>query len=158
MTRRLPAEPAVRQQGAIPVRTADNGIEILLVTSRGARRWIIPKGWPARHMSPADSAAREAFEEAGVRGHIAGDTPIGSYTARKKIGSRTSVLPVDVFLLRVSLVLDAWPECLERQRGWFKPDVAAKLVEDPELAALIEAAAATIGDEASGNAAAASPA
>jgi 8-oxo-dGTP pyrophosphatase MutT (NUDIX family) len=42
-----------------------------LVTSRETRRWIIPKGWPKKGKSPDHSAAREAFEEAGVVGAIA---------------------------------------------------------------------------------------
>src|SRR5262249_33662947 len=42
--------------------------EFMLVTSRETRRWIIPKGWPKRGKSPYRSAAREAFEEAGVIG------------------------------------------------------------------------------------------
>ena len=37
--------------------------EVMLVTSRETRRWIIPKGWPKKGKSPHHSAAREAFEE-----------------------------------------------------------------------------------------------
>ena len=53
-------------------------LEIMLVTSRGTRRWIIPKGWPKRGMPPYDTAAKEAFEEAGVLGKV-NKRPIGSY-------------------------------------------------------------------------------
>jgi 8-oxo-dGTP pyrophosphatase MutT (NUDIX family) len=45
-------------------------LEIMLVTSRGTQRWIIPKGWPKRGMPPYDTAAKEAFEEAGVIGKV----------------------------------------------------------------------------------------
>ncbi|HEY3622474.1 MAG TPA: NUDIX domain-containing protein [Roseiarcus sp.] len=45
-------------------------LEILLVTTRQSKRWIIPKGWPIKGLRPAKSAAREAFEEAGVRGPV----------------------------------------------------------------------------------------
>ena len=54
------------QYGALPYREFAAGLEILLVTSRQSRHWIIPKGWPIRGLEPYRSAAREAYEEAGV--------------------------------------------------------------------------------------------
>ena len=38
------------------------------MTSRETRRWIVPKGWPIKGLKPAKSAAREAYEEASLRG------------------------------------------------------------------------------------------
>ena len=114
--------------------------EILLVTSRGTGRWIIPKGWAARKLSPAASAAREAFEEAGVRGVIRTAAPLGSYATHKK-GAR---LQVGVFVLHVTKVLAAWPEARERQRRWFAPEAAAAAVDEPELAVLLGRAATIV--------------
>jgi 8-oxo-dGTP pyrophosphatase MutT (NUDIX family) len=70
--RRKKAKLAVRMQyGVLPYRfSQDAALEILLVTTRGTRRWIVPKGWPIKGLSPVKSAAREAFEEAGVTGRI----------------------------------------------------------------------------------------
>jgi ADP-ribose pyrophosphatase YjhB (NUDIX family) len=70
--RRRKIKPALRiQYAALPYRfTPDAALEILLVTTRRSKRWIIPKGWPIKGLRPAKSAAREAFEEAGVRGKI----------------------------------------------------------------------------------------
>jgi 8-oxo-dGTP pyrophosphatase MutT (NUDIX family) len=45
------------------------GIEFLLVRTRGGR-WIFPKGGVERHLTHAQSAALEAYEEAGVHGRI----------------------------------------------------------------------------------------
>jgi len=45
------------------------GIEFLLVQTRGGR-WIFPKGGVERGLTRAQSAALEAFEEAGVHGRI----------------------------------------------------------------------------------------
>ena len=42
--------------------------EILLITSRGSQRWIIPKGWPMAEKTPAQAALQEAWEDAGVKG------------------------------------------------------------------------------------------
>src|SRR5271167_3938896 len=73
------------QYGALPYRvTGTRGIEFLLITSRETGRWIIPKGWPIEGMKPAKSAAREAYEEAGVRG-IVSTMPIGNYSYEKKL-------------------------------------------------------------------------
>ena len=59
------------QYGALPYRfTHDAALEILLLTTRRSKRWIIPKGWPIKGLRPAKSAAREALEEAGVRGRV----------------------------------------------------------------------------------------
>ena len=75
---------AVRAQyGALPYRfTVDAALEILLVTTRQTKRWIVPKGWPIKGLKPAKSAAREAFEEAGVRGRV-GARAIGHFTYDK---------------------------------------------------------------------------
>jgi 8-oxo-dGTP pyrophosphatase MutT (NUDIX family) len=66
------------QFAALPYRVAAEGLEILLVTSRDTRRWVIPKGWPLKREKPHASAAREALEEAGVTGKI-GKVAIGDY-------------------------------------------------------------------------------
>jgi 8-oxo-dGTP pyrophosphatase MutT (NUDIX family) len=50
----------------VAIQSGKSEIEVMLVTSRGSRRWIIPKGWPKRGILPHDTAAKEAFEEAGV--------------------------------------------------------------------------------------------
>eukprot|EP01041_Mallomonas_annulata_P039872 gene39872-biopygen31591 len=57
------------QYAALPWRRrADGGVDVLLITSRDTRRWVIPKGWPIKMLKPGPSAAQEAFEEAGVLG------------------------------------------------------------------------------------------
>ena len=77
---------AVRvQYGALPYRFShDAALEILLVTTRQSRQWIIPKGWPIKGLRPAKSAAREAFEEAGVRGRV-GAKSIGLFSYKKML-------------------------------------------------------------------------
>src|SRR5688500_3546461 len=76
----LPSMPRHRQYGVIPVRFGRGGqLQVLLLTSRGTGRWVIPKGWPMRKRTPAGTAEREAFEEAGVKGYLLSRRPIGSY-------------------------------------------------------------------------------
>jgi 8-oxo-dGTP pyrophosphatase MutT (NUDIX family) len=130
-----------RQFAAVPVRRRDDAqLEVLLLTSRQTRRWVIPKGWPIRRLSPAASAAREAFEEAGLEGMIAGEEPIGSYRYRKGLNDgRSALVTVAVFLLIVSRQHASWPEQNERTLRWCQPEEAAQLVDEPELAALLRA-------------------
>lgn len=110
---------------------------MLLVTSRGTGRWILPKGWVNPGQSAAQSAAQEAWEEGGVRGAVDAD-PLGTYRYAKRLedgGARPC--QVEVFPLRVEAELDAWPEQDQRRRLWLDPNEAAGRVEEPELRALL---------------------
>lgn len=127
-----------RQYGALPWRIKRKGIlQVLLVTSRRRGRWILPKGWRVKGRSPAQSAAREAFEEAGVIGRP-GPEPIGSYSY-VKVHDDGSVEPrtVTLFGLHVQGTLLNWPEMAQRKRGWWPLGEAVDLVAEPELARLL---------------------
>ena len=125
-----------QQYAALPWRRAQ-GLEFLLITSRETRRWVIPKGWPIPGKSAAESAAQEAYEEAGVRGEMTAQA-IGHYGYRKRLrGGAKKRFRVEVFAMEVTEVLDLWPEANERARQWLSPQEALALVEEPELAALI---------------------
>src|SRR5438876_1413113 len=104
------------QYGALPYRlTARSRPQFMLVTSRETRRWIIPKGWPHKGKTPHHSAAREAFEEAGVVGAVARH-PVGSFAYRKRLRSGRVVLcEVHVFPLRVRHQTKLWPERRQRE-------------------------------------------
>jgi 8-oxo-dGTP pyrophosphatase MutT (NUDIX family) len=133
---------AVRvQYGALPYRfTRDAALEILLVTTRKSKRWIIPKGWPIRALRPAKSAAREAFEEAGVRGRVGGKS-IGFFSYEKALddnGIRASC-EVRVFPLLVRRQSEIWPEIEQRVVQWVAPNKALMLIKDQELKALVGA-------------------
>ena len=127
------------QYGALPYRLDGNAfIEVLLVTSRRTKRWIIPKGWPIKGMTPAKAAAREAYEEAGVRGRIAGRA-IGRYMYEKRLDDRGVSIPceVRVFLLAVTGQSKNWPESKERTARWFSAAKAVAVVADDGLRNLI---------------------
>lgn len=134
-------DEADRQQyGAVPWRRTKHGdIEVLLITSRERQRWILPKGWPIKGKSPAQAAAREAFEEAGVIG-ITHPRPIGSYDYRKRLKSGDEVnCSVTLFGLRVQGTLVDWAESTERKRRWHRLEDAANKVADAELATVLHA-------------------
>lgn len=127
------------QYGALPYRITKTGsLELLLVTTRQTKRWIIPKGWPVKGLNPAKSAAREAYEEAGIRGAVSGK-PIGVFSYEKRLDEDGSTIPceVRVFALSVKRRLKTWPEAHEREAKWFEPLHALSALTDEGLRDLI---------------------
>jgi 8-oxo-dGTP pyrophosphatase MutT (NUDIX family) len=135
--RQAKTKPAC-QYAALPVRFAkDGGIEVLLLASHDTKRWVIPKGWPISPLSASAAAAREAFEEAGLRGIIA-EVPIGNYRYRKRLrNGKSAMIDVDVFIFKVLRQLRKWPEKAQRRTRWHDPMEAADLVQEPDLAHLL---------------------
>ena len=85
-------KPLLQQAGVIPYRFEAGALQVLLITSRGSGRWVIPKGGIEKGFSPAQAAAREAYEEAGVKGRIS-DAPLGSFTYSKRLRSGNVIPP-----------------------------------------------------------------
>ncbi|MFV0409412.1 MAG: NUDIX hydrolase [Paracoccus sp. (in: a-proteobacteria)] len=131
----LGRRPLPLQVGAI-CRDPGSG-QLLLITSRGTGRWIIPKGWPMTGRSAAEAALREAWEEAGVKGTVHSQ-PLGRYRyAKRHRRAMSTMLDVQVHLVDVEALADDFPEVHQRKRHWFPPQEAAGLIAEPELAALI---------------------
>jgi 8-oxo-dGTP pyrophosphatase MutT (NUDIX family) len=127
------------QFGALCYRIEDGELQVLLITSRRTKRWIVPKGWPENGLTPAQSAANEAREEAGVTGKVK-QRPIGTYSYEKNMeNAQTLPCIVTVYALKVTKQYDSYTEQSERRRKWFGRKKAASLVADPELARLIKA-------------------
>lgn len=132
-----PAEAQAIQYAVLPWREGEAGVEILLATSRETRRWVIPKGWPIKNLEPWASAAREAWEEAGLLGDTA-TAAVGAYHYIKRRASGRDVWTrVEVFPMRVTGQDEAWPEQHQRSTRWFALADAADAVDEPELKALI---------------------
>jgi 8-oxo-dGTP pyrophosphatase MutT (NUDIX family) len=132
------------QYAALPYRRrADGGIEVLLITSRETRRWIIPKGWPAPGLTPPDSAKKEALEESGAVGRIS-ERSIGFYHYTKLAVGAAVPCKVEVFPLEVEEQLTSWLEEDQRQVQWFEVQEAGNAVQEPELSAIILGLAALL--------------
>ncbi|EDM72376.1 NUDIX hydrolase [Roseobacter sp. AzwK-3b] len=128
---RLPEE---EQSAALCCRTGADGTEVLLITSRDTGRWILPKGWLEKDMSPAQSAQKEAWEEAGVKSGVLHETGLGKFCYEKSAEDGCDLLvEVEVFRLDVTELADDFPEAQERERAWFRPSDAAEAVQEPEL-------------------------
>lgn len=121
-----------QQSGVIPYRQTDHGLEVLLITSRKRKRWIIPKGVIEPELTAAASAVAEAWEEAGIRGWLH-PVPVGRYRYRKWHG----VCEVEVYLMSVEQLCDTWPEVSLRRRQWFPYRQAASKLAEPALGRLV---------------------
>jgi diphosphoinositol-polyphosphate diphosphatase len=102
--------------GTVPYRRKEGGgAEFLLIRSRKNDDWILPKGgWEDFETADA-GAAREAEEEAGVRGHLG--TCLGDWESTKYY--------FHFFSLEVTHVLEDYLEKDERERRWFSPQEAS---------------------------------
>ena len=115
-----------RQAAVIPYRIRKERLEVALVTRSGGKGWIVPKGSIDDGERSRDAAIREAEEEAGLRGVVT-QKPLGSYRHTNGDGR----FEVDVYLMRVTNVLDEWLEDRLRKRRWMRvPDAAARLREE----------------------------
>ncbi|MER9705708.1 NUDIX hydrolase [Mesorhizobium sp. M0204] len=127
----------IRQVAAIPFRLNEHGdVEVMLVTSRTTRRFIVPKGWPMKGKSGRKAATIEAQEEAGVLGKTL-KQPAGTYCYWKRLANRFVRVDVVVYLLEVTEELADWEESKTRQRAWLAPADAAVLIDEPDLSTLV---------------------
>ncbi len=138
------------QVAAVCYRTRSTGIEFLLVRTRNGR-WTFPKGGVESELTLAQTAALEAFEEAGVHGRIE-EASFARYCRYKrnniKAPANSKVL-VHAYLCEVLRL--GPPQEPNRNRTWFFPDKAkACLREDrspengAELARVVDRAVARI--------------
>ena len=113
---------------AVCFRIRNRKIEFLLVQTRGGR-WTFPKGGAEAGLTPAQSAALEAYEEAGVHGRIE-ETRFASYV-RKRSGSRPTGGHDVVVSAHLCEVL--WlgpPEESGRNPSWFSPEKAKRRLHE----------------------------
>jgi 8-oxo-dGTP pyrophosphatase MutT (NUDIX family) len=128
-----------QQVAAVCYRIRKRGIEFLLVQTRGGR-WIFPKGGVEPGLTHAQSAALEAFEEAGVHGRMEEipfaryfrrkpDTAIFTKDARPAARSFHPELGVTAHLCEVSRLEP--PQESNRNPTWFSAEKAKqRLLED----------------------------
>lgn len=117
-----------RQSGVVPFRKANDGYHVLLITTRKTGKWIVPKGIIEPDLSPAESAAKEALEEAGVTGRML-DGIQASYSFDKWNGR----CGVTLFALLVEELLEDWAESADRRRKWVHREDVAEHVQNTEL-------------------------
>lgn len=134
-----------RQSAVLPYRRRDGGLEVLLITSRGGRRWVLPKGIVEPGMTAPASAAKEAREEAGIEGAVS-ERSLGSYRQDKWGGT----CRIEVFPMRVTAELADWPEAGIRRREWLPLKSAVERVRDKKLRRILKSLPARLAKEAEG--------
>lgn len=130
----MPTKPAYyyRQSAVVPYQIRGDQLDIMLVTSRKKKRWIIPKGIIESDLGPQASAAKEALEEAGLQG-IVHSKLLGTYSYKKWGGT----CEVKVYAMEVRKVQKKWHEDF-RDRVWVSPEEAASRVKEKDLKLIIE--------------------
>jgi 8-oxo-dGTP pyrophosphatase MutT (NUDIX family) len=129
---------ALLEAGVLAFRRRKNGEPlILLISKTRSKKWGIPKGKLAPHLSFPENAAKEAYEEAGVIGDIS-PTSIGMFRGRKRSAASPEdrIVEVWVYLLEVTQMLADWPEKQTRKTRWVSCEVAARQLREPVLAHL----------------------
>jgi len=128
-------KPPIDQATAVPYRRRDGRLEFCLITSSGGTRWGFPKGIIDPGETPAQTALKEAWEEAGIEGVIEGG-PLGAYTYQKW----GTELEVTGLLMRITSADEDWPEADLRRRRFCDAGEAAALVDRPGVRRLLSAA------------------
>jgi len=125
------------QSAVIPFRLRKGEPQILVIYSSNRKHWVVPKGIMDPGLTARESAAKEAWEEAGVEGRIHGGS-LGVYTCRKWGAS----CQVEVFAMEVTdLVPEKKWEESHRGREWVTPERAAKRLKHKTLKPVVLALA-----------------
>ena len=139
--RLLLQRPPRGQVAALCYRQGANGPEVLLITSRKTKRWIIPKGWPMANYSARKTARLEAFEEAGIIG-MAAMNPIGEFASHKGLGNGFKVKTnISVYPLRIDRQISDFPERGKRKLAWLSLEEAANRCNEAGLRELLRSGA-----------------
>ena len=122
------------QSSVIPYRVRHGKPQVLVIASRKQNHLVVPKGIKEPGLSPRASAAKEALEEAGAEGEVAG-TALGSYTYKKWGATCT----VEVYPMKVTRLIaeEKWQES-HRGRQWVSLKKAARQLEQKKLRSLLK--------------------
>ncbi|MBF0098257.1 MAG: NUDIX hydrolase [Magnetococcales bacterium] len=120
-----------QQSAVVPLRRRGQGLQVMLIRSRKGKRWVIPKGVIEPELSPQDSAAKEALEEAGIVGLVVPE-PLGHYRYEKW----GDICTVQVFVMQVTEQFEHWSEDF-RSREWLALEEAQQRLTEPALGEML---------------------
>jgi 8-oxo-dGTP pyrophosphatase MutT (NUDIX family) len=132
---RLEGNP-ILEAGALACRRLKSGeLSILLVSKTRSGKWGIPKGRLNGRLTFAEVAAKEAFEEAGIKGRVSPGS-IAMYRTKKRTPDRQhcQIVEVWIYLIEVTQRLRRWPEKGKREIRWVSCETAARHLREPMLA------------------------
>jgi len=131
----------VKKVGVIPYKIIDGKISILMVTSMGTGRWVLPKGKLKKLERHKKGCLREAFEEAGVKGEILTDFPMTIVIAsneQDKTGQIILKTPVIFYPMQVKKDFKIWPEKKQRRRKWISLDKALDKIKSKDISSVLK--------------------
>jgi len=122
-----------KQSSVVPFRRNEGALEVLIISSSKRKHWVVPKGIHDPGLTAQESAAKEAFEEAGIEGRVL-KGPIGSYSYPKW----DATCDVAVYPMEVERVLpeEKWEES-HRGRRWVSVEEAAATVKNPDVGRMV---------------------
>ncbi len=110
-----------------------------MVTSRGSKQWILPKGWIEDDLTEKQLAALEAEEEAGVITKAQKIKKMGVYRYNKWLSQKSSVpVNVNVYSMPIKRLKKKFKERHQRKRKWVTVKKAIKIVSDKDLEAFLK--------------------
>jgi 8-oxo-dGTP pyrophosphatase MutT (NUDIX family) len=112
-----------QQAAAIAVRKNGTGLEVCLIRKMGSRNWGIPKGQVEPGDTHEETALKEAWEEAGIKGQMIGEL-LGTYEYAKW----DTIYEVAVYLMQVREQHGNWQEAAFRERRWTSFGEAASML------------------------------
>jgi 8-oxo-dGTP pyrophosphatase MutT (NUDIX family) len=131
----MQGQPVILEAGVLAFRRERNGDpHILLISRKQSKKWGIPKGKVEPTLTFPETAAKEAFEEAGVIGYIS-PYSVGMFRAKKRTVNQQAqqTIEVWVYLLEVMETAPDWPERGKRTIRWVTCEAAARHLREPVL-------------------------
>lgn len=135
MAKRADKQAKYKQFAALPWCLNDEGeVEILILTTRDSRQWMLSKGKGEGPVTGAAIAAMEAEEEAGVRGETSAK-PVGGFWYDKHTSSgKVMRCFVEIYPMRATEQLLDWKEKGQRDIVWATPEIAvARLLANTNI-------------------------
>ena len=118
---------------AVCYRIGTNGVEFLLVHTRKGR-WTFPKGGVEPGLTHAQTAALEAFEEAGVHGRMEEES-FARYIRRKRSDlGHSAAREITVHAHLCEVLRLSPPQEAGRSPAWFSPEKAKRRLQEDRTA------------------------
>ena len=127
-----PSQPrklrAREQVAAVCYRIGGGGIQFLLVQTRKGR-WTFPKGGVEPGLTHAQTAALEAFEEAGVHGRMEEESFTRYVRHKRNDLGRSASREIAVHAHLCEVLRLGPPQEAERSPAWFSPEKAKRRLQ-----------------------------
>ena len=135
----MPSNHNPEQAATIPFRRKGRSVKVCLIRRHDSDVWSVPKGTVDPGETLHETALKESWEEAGLRGRLLGDA-IGTFRY-SKLGTK---LTVAVFLMEVLAHVEDWEEAHIRERRWFSLGEAAERLSGHPVRPLLDRAASLL--------------